>query len=361
MAEAGLVSIEELYQEMDSICSAMESRLLCDVCGFERLWTITDCKMCEVMTSNVALLEEVREARQEVNEVRGELAETRKQLVEVRKQLTEVRREASVKSKSGTSGQRSGADEYPREGKEGNWRTVRGDKKVKVNPPVCEVSNRYNLLADLEEEEVVIEVGEGEGDRTPTVESVRGKVAMRGREDKNRRKGSQEVLILGDSRVRYLDRTFCEADRGKRMTCCLPGAGVQDVVKRVRGVVKGTGKEALVVVHVGVNDIGRVGSEELFIRYKDLLRELKESGRRCIVSGVLPRQRVGSLWHSHALGLNDRIKKLCKEGGVGFIDEWDRFYGRQELYAMDGVHFSRKGVQELSECLERAVKQNQGN
>ena len=45
------------------------------------------------------------------------------------------------------------------------------------------------------------------------------------------------------------------------MTCCLPGAGVQDVVERYKKVVKGTGKEALVVLHVGVNDVGRVRSE----------------------------------------------------------------------------------------------------
>ena len=47
------------------------------------------------------------------------------------------------------------------------------------------------------------------------------------------------------------------------MTCCLPGAGVLDVVERYRRIVEGTGKEALVVVHVRVNDVGRVRSEEL--------------------------------------------------------------------------------------------------
>ena len=44
------------------------------------------------------------------------------------------------------------------------------------------------------------------------------------------------------------------------------------------------------------------------------------------------------------------------------MDEWSKFYGKQELYARDGVHFSMKGVQELSECIERAVRQSsQGN
>ena len=48
----------------------------------------------------------------------------------------------------------------------------------------------------------------------------------------------------------------------------------------------------------------------------------------------------------------------CGEDGIGFMDEWSRFYGRS---CMAG-HFSRKGVQELSECLERTVRQSsQGN
>ena len=82
------------------------------------------------------------------------------------------------------------------------------------------------------------------------------------------------------------------ANRERRMTYCLLGAGVQDVVERYGRVVEGTGKEALMVVYVGVNNVGRVRSEELMDRYRKLLREVNESGRRCIVSRVLPRQGV---------------------------------------------------------------------
>ena len=81
------------------------------------------------------------------------------------------------------------------------------------------------------------------------------------------------------------------------------------------------------------------------------------------MSGVLPRQGVRGWWLSHALGLNERLRRMCGENRVGFMDEWSRFYGQQELYARDDVlHFSRKGVREFSECLERAVRQfSQGN
>ena len=86
--------------------------------------------------------------------------------------------------------------------------------------------------------------------------------------DRERLEVSQGVLFLDDSRIRYLDGTFCEVDWEKKMTCYLPGAGVQDVVERYRRVVEGTGKEALVVVHVGMNDVGRVWSEKLVDRYR---------------------------------------------------------------------------------------------
>ena len=76
------------------------------------------------------------------------------------------------------------------------------------------------------------------------------------------------------------------------------------------------------------------------------------------MSGVLPKQGVRDWWLSHALGLNARLMRMCGEDGVGFMDEWSRFYERQKLYARDGVYFSRKGVQELSECLERTVRQS---
>ena len=36
--------------------------------------------------------------------------------------------------------------------------------------------------------------------------------------------------------------------------------------------------------------------------------------------GVLPRQRVGGVWLSQAIGLNDRVSKMCRESGVGFMD-----------------------------------------
>ena len=120
------------------------------------------------------------------------------------------------------------------------WRITERGRKRRVTPPLCEVdfpplcgvecSNKFGLLATQEEEEIVIEIGAGEGDRTPKAKIVRRKLdgkerkeGGKARKDRERLEGSQEVLVLGDSRIKYLDETFCEADRARRMTCCLPG------------------------------------------------------------------------------------------------------------------------------------------
>ena len=77
-------------------------------------------------------------------------------------------------------------------------------------PPLCEVecSNKFGLLATQEEGEVVIEVGPGEGDKIPKAKVVKTKLDGKERKesekkDKERLEGSQEVLVLGDSRIRY--------------------------------------------------------------------------------------------------------------------------------------------------------------
>ena len=56
----------------------------------------------------------------------------------------------------------------------------------------------------------MIEVRVGEGDRTPKAKVVKRKLDGKERQDRERLERFQEVLVLDDSRIRYLDETFCE-------------------------------------------------------------------------------------------------------------------------------------------------------
>ena len=40
----------------------------------------------------------------------------------------------------------------------------------------------------------------------------------------------------------------------------------------------------------------------------------------------------------------DEDRRLCKEEDVGYVDLWDSFVGKEEMYLRDGLHLSGKGA-----------------
>ena len=161
--------------------------------------------------------------------------------------------------------------------------------------------------------------------------------------------------MMGDSQIRYLDRKLNES-KWKGVRVCLPGAGVNDVCERYDRLVSGCERDPVVITHVGVNDVKKVGTCELRQRYKRLIERMCESRVKGVVSGVLPRMDVGMEWLSRAMGLNEYVKGLCEESGLVFVDVWSGFYGNKGLYAMDGLHLSRDGVEVLWRELDSVIR-----
>ena len=117
----------------------------------------------------------------------------------------------------------------------------------------------------------------------------------------------------------------------------------------------GEGAEPVVVVSAGGNDIGRVGSVEIFRRFREMLGKIRDNGGIPVVCGILPRGGNGGEWLSRAISLNSRLAAHCDRNGWLFIDTWNLFFGKEELYAKDRVHLSFQGVEVLSNALERAL------
>ena len=44
------------------------------------------------------------------------------------------------------------------------------------------------------------------------------------------------------------------------------------------------------------------------------------------------------------MAVNRMAKQLCKEEEVGYVDLWDSFVGKEEMYVRDGFHLSGKGA-----------------
>ena len=59
--------------------------------------------------------------------------------------------------------------------------------------------------------------------------------------------------------------------------------------------------------------------------------------------------------NSKRMAINGMVKRLCKEEDVGYVDLWDSFVGKEEMYLRDGLHLSGKGAAVFAEGLSGAV------
>ena len=98
------------------------------------------------------------------------------------------------------------------------------------------------------------------------------------------------------------------------------------------------GKEDAVVVHMGGNDIEKFRSEEVMRKYQEMMEVLKGKVSRVLVNGILPRKCQSGEWHSRAMGINNRVRELCRKLGFEFVSLWQIFINKPKLYALDGVH-----------------------
>ena len=168
--------------------------------------------------------------------------------------------------------------------------------------------------------------------------------------------GKQVVdnLVVGDSRVRPLGRTFCQ----NRDKCVVrPGAKIADVDLVVKAELESCSPKR-VIVQVGVNNVGPRASVKIVSDYRSLLQRLKDARKPVYVTGILPRLRASSEWFSRALALNSTVRQMCLSMGLCFVDLWDQFYGCDRYYLRDGLHLSDEGARILGAHYRYAFQGN---
>ena len=167
---------------------------------------------------------------------------------------------------------------------------------------------------------------------------------------------ANEARIVGDSIVQGQLIEFCGRAPTKRKRFCIPGASVDDVAEAVDTVVEGVPANGIVIIHAGTNDIMRTRSEELLEKYRRMIRRYKEKTNNIMISGILPRIDAGTTFYGKAYSTNNRVKNLCSQEGIEFIDTWNDFYGKRELFTCDGLHLNTVGSARLGRLINNAVR-----
>jgi hypothetical protein len=164
------------------------------------------------------------------------------------------------------------------------------------------------------------------------------------------------TFLVGDSMIRQQLTEFCGRVKRRRRLFCMPGGGIDDVTDMMDKVSEEATAESLFVIHAGTNDVRRTRSEELLDKYRKLIQQYKTKSSNIIISGVLPRIAAEDLFYSKAFSLNNRLRNLCKDHGVEFVDAWNDFYNRTGLFHSDGLHLSAVGAARFGRLLSEAVR-----
>ena len=164
---------------------------------------------------------------------------------------------------------------------------------------------------------------------------------------------------MGDSIVRKTDTRL---SKGEDVAVCLPGARIEHVTERVENIMgRGTGGSTL--VHIGTNNADKEGTTAIVEKYRNLLKKTKQAKvGQIILSGILPvfGNRIQGYRYSKRMAVNGMVKRLCKEEEVGYVDLWDSFVGKEEMYMRGGLHLSGKGGAVFAEGLSGAMASGLG-
>ena len=172
-------------------------------------------------------------------------------------------------------------------------------------------------------------------------------------------KKRKDTIYVGDSIMRKTDSRL---SKGDDVVVCLPGARIEHVTERVKKIM-GRGNGGTILVHVGTNNADKEGTTAIVEKYRDLLKKTKQARvGQIIISGILPvfGNRIQGYRNSKRMAVNGMVERLCKEEDVGYVDLWDSFVGREDMYGRDGLHLSGKGAAVFAEGLSGAVASGLG-
>ena len=138
---------------------------------------------------------------------------------------------------------------------------------------------------------------------------------------------------------------------------CLPGARIEHVTERVEKIM-GRGNGGTILVHVGTNDTDKEGTTTIVEKYRKLRKKPKQARLgQIIISGILPvfGNRIQGYSNSKRMAVNGVVERVCKEEDVGYVELWDSFVGKEDMYARYGLHLSGKGAAVFAHGLPGAV------
>ena len=170
-------------------------------------------------------------------------------------------------------------------------------------------------------------------------------------------KKDRRVIVVGDSLLRGTEGPICRPDPTRREVCCLPGARVRDVARKLPNLVRPSDYYPLLIVQAGSDDIDERSLKAIKRDFRGLGRLVDGAGVQVVFSSIPAVAGRGTERTRKAHLINTWLRGWCQHRNVGFFDH-GALYSAPGLMAADGslsLRGKRILAQELAGLVERAL------
>ena len=208
--------------------------------------------------------------------------------------------------------------------------------------PQVPLRNRFEALEP--EGEVCAGVEGG-----PPVRVPRGKRSTPRLKTSSTRK-DRRVVVIGDSLLQGTEGPICQPDPTRREVCCLPGARVRDIARRLPRLICPSDYYPLLIVQAGSEEVGKKSLKAIKDDFRRLGRVVEGTGVQVVITSVpsVAGNDTGMSLKTHLL--NKWLRSWCKRRSFGFFDH-GAIYSAPGMMAADGCSLSSRGKRVLAEEL----------
>ena len=166
-----------------------------------------------------------------------------------------------------------------------------------------------------------------------------------------------KVKVIGDSNLKHVNIGEYRKHDNSILKIVHPNITINKTHKAVKYLVTKMHKcTETVIAHVGVNDINQKRSVKMSEDFIAFAEFMETAGKRLVISGPIPKVAYNSEAFSRLLAFNIWLSKWTEERGLVFIDNFDRFWKRAELFHDCGKILNRIGSLALSNHIRSCVK-----